>query len=169
MHFSYFNKKLYISTCTLIFSRSIKIRLTSRARERFMFFHLFLFFTPSSIASPFISRARGNCLSDQQLRYVARACACIRRVKQPSKAARYNWSRKAAGISQSPRLFYQYHSRLRAPLNRAFRVNDKKSHSNKRNTAPLLFVHKTTFIRAILLTIRFMKSDEDSLVAHLNR
>lgn len=132
------------------------------------------FFIPSSIASPFISRAHGgNCLPDQQLRYVARACACVTRVKQRSKAARYNWSRKAAGISQSSSSFQPLPFAASSTIvtsNRAFRVDDKKPHSNKWNTAPPPSVFTKLLLFAILAVLRLLAPCKStkifSLAAH---
>lgn len=81
-------------------------------------------------------------------------CACVMRVKQRSKATRYNRSRKAAGISQFSRLFNHFHSRRRRALSQyrtaRFALMTKKMHSNKRIPFPL----RAPYFYSLLFSVR---------------
>lgn len=110
---------LYIYINLFLYVFEIDKRLTSRTPKRFSLFHFSLRLSlvplsPSSTASLLISRARENCLLDQQLRSIVRTCACVTRVKQRSKATRYNWNHKTLGIYRNFLASDHFYSRHRA-------------------------------------------------------
>ena len=136
-----------------IFSRSIKTRLTSRARERLMFFHLFLFFIPSSIASPFHKPGtRKLPFRPAAALRRTRVCVRIRRVKQPSIKRRDITGIVKRQVYRNLLVFFKhYHSRrFRAPSRTIARFALMTKNRILTNGIPLLF---SSFTKPLLFTI----------------
>jgi len=123
------------------------------SRSSFSFFS-FLFPRPLSSGHRETAFPTGSCVTSHAL------CACVMRVKQRSKATRYNQNRKAAGISQFSRLFNHFHSRRRAlsqyRIARFALMTKKCIPTNGRRFSPL----RPFSISSLLSFAR--RSDEDS-------